>query len=50
MDSDINKKAMELPEFTRREVHCCLCGAEGFDIALTDGRVPTIKGKINHRV
>jgi len=39
MDSDINKKATELPEFTRREVHCCLCGAEGFDITLTDGRV-----------
>lgn len=39
MDSDINNEAPESIESKRREAHCCLCGAEGFDIALTDGRV-----------
>ena len=39
MDSDINNETPESIESKRREAHCCLCGAEGFDIVMTDGRV-----------
>lgn len=39
MDSDTNNETIESIESKRRDAHCCLCGAEGFDIALTDGRV-----------
>ena len=39
VDSDINNETTQSIEFERRDAHCCLCGAEGFDIALTDGRV-----------
>jgi hypothetical protein len=39
MHSDDNKQATESIESKRQDAHCCLCEAEGFHIALTDGRV-----------